>query len=786
MNRANGTAPRNAAPSASFYDAQSTALLLALAVLGCGPVWVLVFRSAFFYPVRNRSPLDTCIVWAQRAITFLAGFFFVQAAALFPPAFFVSSAFSAAAFVERDMAALKHIMHACFFFAGFKYFFEAGNAHPLEICRMIFVLTCFPSCVAAIFSTIDLWKHGIVSVVLLAWTGAVLTGSAAALTSRVLFLTYKDQRACQSRSEAVTSMYSRYRMSVSRLPMTGSNARVKSSAARGLLWLHVVALGLNNAMWLFRQPSDAPLVSLNQFGIAYVEALTMALHWGFVLGSGMHGVNFCSVSSLEIYLWGSFLLLVSALVDGGGIIGEPEASGVVEVFVVAARWLQTFAHAAGFAKCLSLYWLLKNGLGFSSRGDYLLLHHYDPYDNNAKGSGRGGGGGGGKVFSLWGIVRSGLADRKGTRRKSFRYYFFGQSLAVLSTCAVVVMVLEAAVTPWLFHFEGEALGHQALVRRAVGGMNFSLHATAVYYFAFYRSVRGLTKGGTTKWGALGFCMLGFVSFFQSFSLFLVHPAPKAYGTIVFNIFRVLLYVATVVSYVLFPSQEFAFFEAEEGEEVPLGPEIGRIPEGKEDGDVVGRTCQGAAGEDPDVNDEEVAQEEDVPTARKCCILKALRSALTLDMFDSKSDPEPRSHIDRLAVAMFYAYFVFAVIATVRVADVADALPKHSTDFSLGEHSIFFGLCFHFMCIVSSYALKGLRHKHLGYAVFSSLATLAFGVVATSAALAALVSSDLVAFVMFVSVGAGAVVLGLWMHAHWYRSAKSWHEAWVDAPPTFLV
>ena len=66
MNRANGTEPRNAAPSASFYDAQSTALLLALAVLGCGPVWVLVFRSAFFYPVRNRSPLDTCIVWAAK------------------------------------------------------------------------------------------------------------------------------------------------------------------------------------------------------------------------------------------------------------------------------------------------------------------------------------------------------------------------------------------------------------------------------------------------------------------------------------------------------------------------------------------------------------------------------------------------------------------------------------------------------------------------------------------------------------------------------------------------
>ena len=126
----NGTSP-GAAASPAFYDSLSTVLLLVLASFSCLPVWILVLRSECFYPpARKRSPLDVCLVWSQRAITFMAGFYFIQAIMLFPPEYFVSSTFSAASFIVRDMTALKHIMHACFFFCRVQVFLRGGQCTP--------------------------------------------------------------------------------------------------------------------------------------------------------------------------------------------------------------------------------------------------------------------------------------------------------------------------------------------------------------------------------------------------------------------------------------------------------------------------------------------------------------------------------------------------------------------------------------------------------------------------------------------------------------------------------
>ena len=94
-----------------------------------------------------------------------------------------------------------------------------------------------------------------------------------------------------------------------------------------------------------------------------------------------------------------------------------------------------------------------------------------------------------------------------------------------------------------------------------------------------------------------------------------------------------------------------------------------------------------------------------------------------------------------------------------------------------------------MYIVSSYAIKGLRHKYSGYVVFSSISTFAFGVVGTSAALASLFSTFITVFFVFGFIGLSAELLGIMMLAHFRRNSEAWREFWSDKgsqPPTFLV
>ena len=58
-----------------------------------------------------------------------------------------------------------------------------------------------------------------------------------------------------------------------------------------------------------------PLISFEIFLPKYVEALSLALHWGFLFGCGLHGLTWCTLHSLYIYTFGSILLLFSSFVD---------------------------------------------------------------------------------------------------------------------------------------------------------------------------------------------------------------------------------------------------------------------------------------------------------------------------------------------------------------------------------------------------------------------------------------------------------------------------------------
>ena len=147
----------------TFADPTNVTWVVLLFLLGCGPTWWLILRAEYRWKkyrsppllyAHQRTSLDLWYLWARRSVTLNAGFYFMTALSLTPPDLFnaATTSLTLSTFVARDMLALKHIMHACFFWAGHANFWKHGSTHPLEICRAIFVLTAVASLVAVVTS----------------------------------------------------------------------------------------------------------------------------------------------------------------------------------------------------------------------------------------------------------------------------------------------------------------------------------------------------------------------------------------------------------------------------------------------------------------------------------------------------------------------------------------------------------------------------------------------------------------------------------------------------------
>ena len=282
----------------------------------------------------------------------------MTALSLTPPEFF-STFFSTSAlatttptnlvatFLHRDMLSFKHLMHACFFWAGHANFWHSGNLQPMEICRILFFLTIFPSLVAFLTSvtnarvrllfeillfllysqwistrsycfirtdfywelyiifTLSFQVHGIGANLIVATTGLILALFSTGLTWwSVTLSTTREEQA--SSSPPISTVRERLRRCLSDMPDRTNHPSFwrKRKMARIGIWLHVISIcGVSvSKLWYTTNGTQVhyyvgkgangvttTAVAFEVFLPAYVEALSLALHWGFLFGCGLHG-----------------------------------------------------------------------------------------------------------------------------------------------------------------------------------------------------------------------------------------------------------------------------------------------------------------------------------------------------------------------------------------------------------------------------------------------------------------------------------------------------------------
>jgi hypothetical protein len=350
---ANSTASTNQQFMYKMMESNNILWLCTLFLLGCGPTWYLILKAEYKWRKYRSSPdrhiyyhkrttLDLLYLWARRVVTLNAGFYFMTALSLTPPELFQSMAltptFSFSTFISRDMLALKHVTHACFFWAGHANFWSSGNAHPMEICRVIFILTTFASTIAFITSIQNCIDNGILSNLIVSTIGLILSFSSALLTWLVINKSLSNHNVTSSKpistlKDRLNAVLQYISTNINATQTTQNNEESKINAApfwkvrkiaRIGLWIHISVLCLSSLFKIFYTSNGfvqgtyrtgvlstkSAAIHSDVFMEAYVEALSLGLHWGFIIGCGLHGVRWCSLSSLETYTWGSFLLIL--------------------------------------------------------------------------------------------------------------------------------------------------------------------------------------------------------------------------------------------------------------------------------------------------------------------------------------------------------------------------------------------------------------------------------------------------------------------------------------------
>ena len=211
-------------------DPYTVVWITLLFLLGCGPTWGLIiraehrwqkYRSVGLYQ-HTRTHLDLLYIWGRRLVTLNAGFYFMTALSLTPPELFVEhnnqhrkTNLTLLSFLSRDMLALKHVMHACFFWAGHASFWKNGNCHPMEICRAIFLLTIFPNITAFVTSIYNAYHFEGMSNLMVSTCGLVLSSMCCLLTWLVLKQVY-DNGTPKTSSFAISTVRDRYRAALNR------------------------------------------------------------------------------------------------------------------------------------------------------------------------------------------------------------------------------------------------------------------------------------------------------------------------------------------------------------------------------------------------------------------------------------------------------------------------------------------------------------------------------------------------------------------------------------------
>ena len=497
------------------------ALLLCPMVFAVTVVLYLAYRenrSATSAPqqtvTKEQLRFITWLTWSKATVHSLAFWYFGSAFLITSPLLFMrnfgvdnstitrvqSTTVRFSTFVETDLLALKHMMHASFLLGGMRAIAVTGNQRYLEIVAAVTLLSSLPSFVimCLMISTNTSWLSVFISFGMFFVTAGSALASNQALMHSHAYLSVGTGSDFVPKSwgpwEALSSLPSRmgelhdYFVSLrgeGQLSKWSQRAR----EAKCIIFAEIVVHFVDTLSYLTRESLHDQYSSSVDTVVALVEATSLQLHFGFLLGNASHGLNSMTPSCLDMYCWGKTLLLfvMTASFLSGNHPGD--------VDIVNDAW--QVAKIGFHTTSVLLVFRARNVLGQT-----ILPFVETKYScHNSKTSSMDMDKDHG--LSLWQVAT--MHSTK-TKYKSqdmcfenpmpagfmFRWFWFGRAASIFSVLVWVILTLECGILPCLAETTSE-------IRRSFGvGANFSLHATAMYMLSQYRPVRDRREWGRSR------------------------------------------------------------------------------------------------------------------------------------------------------------------------------------------------------------------------------------------------------------------------------------------------
>ena len=402
---------------------------------------------------------------------------------------------------------------------------------------------------------------------------------------------------------------------------------------------------------------------------------------------------------------------------------------------------------------------------------------------------------------------------------SLKYYFYGGVASYFAAFSIAILICESVAMPWLvannqpynnnnIHLTGAKSSNgdinngnvyfTAICVAAVSGMNFSLHACSVYYFIFYRAValiqwddKSSGSSNGTMWSC-SFCtaLLGFVSLAQAVCCFLSNASGSStitYYVFLFNMIRGISFLITSISFKMFPSNECWKIaeriqqernqnqKQNENEYIHDVDEVEVIDGMKEKKHV--NTMKEIIYDKDDEKEEEAAGGSIVQGICRSC-----SNVYTFEFFEGTSHEGYGAYSDVTSRIAFYGYLVLGIYVTHLLSTSTstsfessesaannntitssshDSSPEKEELYDLGQHSLMFGIVYHFLFITFGYALRGTRVGHNGYKSMGAATTFSFGLCSISTFLKLVTSFEFsFGVIVFLVVGGINVTLGI--------------------------
>lgn len=754
------------------------------------------------------SQVDLHIIRLRRLASFLVGTYFTTALMRFDSCQLYN-------FFMSDMRSIKHIMHAGFFWGGLASFWTTGNRRFLEICFAIFAFTTLPSGVALVSAIYNAYRHRIISNVLLALCGFAFSSSSAFFTYVLISVTSRSLEVSRSIAPAVRSVFLRLtsvHLSLQQEmgPKKFAEFERRRKAAYSSLLLEAIMHVFSNLLLLvlrLRFISRAQEGTfLSDFIPGYMDSLTLGLHWGFLFGNGVQGLRFASLGCIQIFTWGKFLLLVTKTLEtliasNSEIKSEDDNARLILMF------FQVIIHTLTVVLMLRVQTLLSDTE--CAQEETRFTTHLDNFVN-CDDSG----------VSVWERA-SNISIEECVKDPSLHAFrFYGKQAAAGATLCLALMFIESVLPVWFALGQApvsskadsilvtgaspsSSLGSSTsiawqmnhsqyvsgmvtnAVTGAVTGMNFILHAVAVFLFGMYRPVRNpLQFHARKKFQVLSYGMFCALSLFQIFSvLSSSNSSPSTRAVIVgLNIFRLFVCLLSSTGFWSLPKQ------------MPTIAQHNRQAVSK-----VEETRDQLAASEVDVNHvpppimENQANWRSTLQGSLCfdfvswstTYVQGRFKTRQIDILDSADVKQAIFRSDLSSRVLFYVNVVFIVCLIFGKYDQGRAYRNNGQGIDIGSHSLAFGITFHFLYILFGYSIRGGRAPHVPFLKFAGITSIGLALVSGSAAFA-LLSSGLdvqLGIVLLVQTGVfgwhskncllSASFLRPFIHSSFHRKQHDW-------------